>query len=156
MALSRVFEPNVLRSGRTSSYLFPILRQNSNNNIFERSLCSMFVCFESMGIGEFLGEDSNRLFNSRRKAIDRGIMREKPCLRNFFRVCGNLFDVVRSWKRDKGKKGERKRERKRKIKENGVRKELGKIFFFFLLCMYRLSCRYPTVIDLSILRYYVA
>lgn len=100
----------------------------------------MFVCLESMGIGEFLGEDSNRLFNSRRKAIHCGIMRP-ACV--IFSCVGarNLFD--RSWKRDKGKIGREKEKLERKW-------QLEKIFFFF----YVTDC--PVDIPpLSIYRYYI-
>ena len=130
-----------------------VLYQNSDNNIFERVIFNVRL-FRKYGNRWISGRgNSNRLFNSRRRAIHCG---EAPCLRNIF-VCGSICGIYLTGI-DRESEIKEKRERERKIRKKMARAKSWErsLFFSSSFSWHRLSCRYLTVIDLSILRYYVA
>lgn len=131
-----------------------VLYQNSDNNIFERVIFNVRL-FRKYGNRWISGRgNSNRLFNSRRRAIHCG---EEPCLRNIF-VCGSICGIyltgIDRESEIKEKKGREKEKLERKWRAQRVEKDL--FFFSSSFSWHRLSRRYLTVIDLSILRYYIA
>lgn len=127
-----------------------VLYQNSDNNIFERVIFNVRL-FRKYGNRWISGRgNSNRLFNSRRRAIHCG---EEPCLRNIF-VCGSICGIYLTGIDRESEIKEKKGREKEKLERKWRAQRVGKDLFFFLLLFHGTDC--PVDIPpLSIYRYYV-